>query len=74
LNSLALLTFSLPIKGSKGGRSNGILNGTPAEGIWRTIDVIAYVLLIIAALYGVLSLPWIGRRWEIHAHHLTENM
>ena len=76
----------------------------PREGMYRTIDVIAYVLLIlgalgwglvgflgydvltslfdqvtvpmrlfcglvgIAALYDLLSLPWIVRRWEIHVH------
>lgn len=76
-----------------------------AEGMWRTIDVIAYVLLIIgalnlgvagflgfdlvvslvgemtapvrilygfvgiAALYDLLSLPLIFRRWEIRLHH-----
>lgn len=76
-----------------------------SEGTWRTIDVIAYALLIIgalswglvgflgfdvmaalsgsmsvplrlffglvgiAALYDLLSLPWIVKRWEIHMPH-----
>lgn len=76
----------------------------PSERLCRSIDVIAYVLMIIgalswglvgflgydvmtslfdqiavpmrlfcglvgiAALYDLLSLPWIVRRWEIHLH------